>query len=316
MKIVSLFTGAGGFDLGFIQAGHEVVWANDIWAPATETYKLSIGPHINCQDIREVPSEQIPDCDMVIGGFPCQGFSVANTKRNTGDERNLLYLEFIRILKDKRPKFFLAENVKGIKSLGQGKVFEMIVNDFSSIGYKVKHAVLNAADYGVPQTRERVIIFGTRIDVSINVDFPPEPTHQKVNGVSLFHDRQKWVGVGEALMDIPEPDEIHSLKNHEASKYKLRFNGYIGHRTIDPNMPCPTITSRGDDKGGVVIHHHPNNKRRLSAREAAIVQSFPIDFEFFGTKTTVYRQVSNAVPPRLANAIAKQFPINADENTN
>ncbi len=314
MNVVSLFSGVGGFDLGFSQAGHRIIWANDIWQEAVETYKLNLGTHIVCNDIREIASDKIPESDIVIGGFPCQGFSLANTKRNEKDERNFLYLEFVRVVKDKKPLFFLAENVKGIMSLGKGKVFEMIIKDFSEIGYEVNYTVLNAADYGVPQTRERVFIFGKRKDIKLKIDFPPVPTHQKLNGMPLFESRKKWVSVGEALENIPEPKEKHNLDNHEASKYKLRFNGYIGHRRINPDLPFPTITSRGDDKGGVVVHHHPSNLRRISAREAAIIQSFPIDFKFVGAKTSVYRQVSNAVPPKLAKAIAELFPEN-NENS-
>ena len=114
MKIVSLFSGAGGLDLGFIAAGNEVVWANDLYGDAVETYRTNIGDHIVCRDIAEIPSSEIPDCDMVIGGFPCQGFSVANTKRHESDSRNKLYLQLLRVIRDKRPRFFLAENVKGI----------------------------------------------------------------------------------------------------------------------------------------------------------------------------------------------------------
>ncbi len=309
MNIVSLFSGVGGFDLGFIQAGHQVVWANDVWDVAAETYRLNIGNHIICKDIRQIPSSAIPGCDLIIGGFPCQGFSMANQKRNENDERNFLYLEFVRILSDKKPAFFLAENVKGILSLAKGKVFKMILEDFSRIGYNIQYAVLNAANYGVPQTRERVIIFGQRKDIAHKINFPPEPTHQKLNGTSLFESKIKWVSSKEALLNIPEPNEPHNLKNHEASKYKLTFNGYLGHRKIDPELPFPTITSRGDEKGGVVVLHHPNNQRRISPREAALIQSFPLDFEFIGSKTTAYRQISNAVPPKLAFALAKLFPL-------
>ena len=316
MKIVSLFAGIGGFDLGFVQAGHQVIWANDIWHDAAETYKLNFGNHVVCQDVKVIATNDIPDSDIIIGGFPCQGFSLANQKRNEDDERNTLYLEFVRILKDKQPPFFIAENVKGILSLGKGSVFQMILKDFSDIGYDVQYALLNAANYGVPQSRERVLIFGTKKNCPLKIDFPPKPTHQKLNGSPIPADKKQWVGVGHALKDIPEPQAEHSLKNHEASKYKLRFNGYLGHRVINPDLPCPTITARGDEKGGVVVHHHPNNHRRISAREAALIQSFPIDFDFFGGKTSIYRQVANAVPPKLAYAIAKLFPIKYDENTN
>jgi len=124
MKVVSLFSGAGGLDLGFINAGHEVIWANDNYADAVETYKINIGNHIVCEDIRNIKSKDIPNHDILIGGFPCQGFSVANTSRNESDSRNKLYLEFKRILNDKQPSFFVAENVKGILSLGKGEVFK------------------------------------------------------------------------------------------------------------------------------------------------------------------------------------------------
>jgi DNA (cytosine-5)-methyltransferase 1 len=109
------------------------------------------------------------------------------------------------------------------------------------------------------------------------------------------------------LADLPNPDEPNDVPNHDYSKYKLRFNGYIGHRTIDPMKPAPTVTARGDDKGGVVVLHHPSNQRRMSCRELATVQSFPIDYAFSGTRSSVYRQIGNAVPPLLACAVAKQF---------
>ncbi|HEY1801370.1 MAG TPA: DNA (cytosine-5-)-methyltransferase, partial [Terriglobales bacterium] len=157
MKVISLFSGAGGMDLGFIQAGHTIIWANDIWKDAVETYRRNLGNHIVCDDISAMDAATIPDGDIVIGGFPCQGFSLANRKRNTSDERNFMYLEFRRIVSEKKPRYFLAENVKGILSLDSGKVFEQILQDFSEIGYRIRHEVLNAADYGVPQRRERVV---------------------------------------------------------------------------------------------------------------------------------------------------------------
>ena len=165
MKVVSLFSGAGGLDLGFKMAGHEIIWANDLYGDAVETYRHNIGNHIVCEDITKVSADDVPDCDIIIGGFPCQGFSVANTKRHEDDERNALYKQLIRIIDAKQPKFFLAENVKGLTNLAKGKVFQMILQDFTNLGYKVTSKVLNAADYGVPQTRQRVIIVGVRNDL-------------------------------------------------------------------------------------------------------------------------------------------------------
>jgi DNA (cytosine-5)-methyltransferase 1 len=302
MKVVSLFSGAGGLDLGFKMAGHNIVWANDLYGDAVETYRANLGRHIVCKDIFSVDESEVPDCDIIIGGFPCQGFSVANTKRNVNDERNQLYKQLMRVINAKQPKFFLAENVKGIFSLAKGEVLKMILNDFSGMGYKVQAKVLNAADYGVPQLRQRVFIIGVRYDVDFSFDYPM-PTNSANGSDGL----PRWVCVGDALAVLPDPDEPNSIPNHDYSKYKLRFNGYLGHRTIDPEKPAPTVTARGDDRGGVVVLHHPNNQRRMSCRELATVQSFPIDYAFWGTRSSVYRQIGNAVPPLLACAVAKQF---------
>jgi len=302
MKVVSLFSGAGGLDLGFKMAGHEIIWANDLYKDAVDTYRENLGDHIVFEDITKIDAAQIPDCDIVIGGFPCQGFSVANMKRTTEDSRNELYKQLIRVIKAKMPKFFLAENVKGILSLEKGKVIEMIMDDFSSLGYTVKKKVLNAANYGVPQTRERVIIVGVRNDLDFVYNYPSE-TYNPDGSNGL----KKWVSVSEALSHLPDPDMPNTVFNHDYSKYKLKFNGYLGHRKLNPDKPAPTVTARGDDKGGVVILPHPNAERRMSCREVATVQSFPIDYKFMGNRSSVYRQIGNAVPPLLGYAVANVF---------
>ncbi|MCF7844168.1 DNA cytosine methyltransferase [Candidatus Gracilibacteria bacterium] len=175
LKVVSLFSGCGGLDLGFINQGFEVIWSNDFFPDAVETYKYNIGHHINGKDITKVKSSEIPDSfDVLLGGFPCQGFSIANIKRSMEDERNFLYREMLRIVKDKRPAFFLAENVKGLLSMHQGEIIKMIVKDFEELGYKVDYKLLNSADYGVPQQRERVAILGNRLGVP---NIFPKPTH-------------------------------------------------------------------------------------------------------------------------------------------
>ena len=283
-------------------AGHTIIWANDLYEDAVETYRKNIGDHIICEDISKIDAADIPDCDIVIGGFPCQGFSVANTKRHADDTRNALYKQLIRVIDAKKPKFFLAENVKGLTNMLGGKVFEMILSDFRALGYTVCAKVLNAADFGVPQTRQRVIIVGVRSDLDFEYIFP-SPTHDK-NGINGL---PKWVGVLSALSAIPDPDQPNDLPNHEYSKYKLEFNGYLGHRPLDPEKPAPTVTARGDSKGGVVILPHPNATRRMSCRELATVQSFPLRFEFAGNRSSVYRQIGNAVPPLLGCAVARMF---------
>jgi DNA (cytosine-5)-methyltransferase 1 len=306
MKVVSLFSGAGGFDLGLIASGHEIVWANDIFQDAADTYEKNISAHIDRRDIREIPSSDIPDADLIVGGFPCQGFSVANWKRTTDDSRNFLYREMARVIKDKQPKYFLAENVKGLASMEKGAVLEAIKKDFRNLGYTVNHCILNAADYGVPQARMRLFILGVRQDVENNIQFPPAATHSKPEK-NTEQKLKSWVTVGQALSEIPEPETLHNLSNHTGSKYKLRFNGHIGHRRIDPDKPSPTVTARGDDKGGVVVLHHPGNHRRMTVRELATVQSFPLNYEFCGPNSSAYRQIGNAVPPVLGKALGSIF---------
>ena len=303
MRVVSLFCGAGGLDLGFIQAGHEIVWANDIYADAVDTYRRNIGNHVVCGDITAQKSADIPDCDIVVGGFPCQGFSVANTKRHAGDSRNVLYRELLRVIRDKRPVFFLAENVKGLLHFDGGRAFKRIIADFTKAGYRVAYRLFNAADFGVPQRRERIIIVGTRIDVNFDFSFPA-PTHARDGSGGL----RRWKGVADALSVLPDPNLPNDIPNHVYSRYKLNFNGYLGHRPLDPSMPAPTVTARGDDRGGVVILPHPNAERRMTGRELATVQGFPLDFGFSGNLSSVYRQIGNAVPPPLAKAIAECFP--------
>lgn len=292
-------------DLGFLKGGHEIIWANDIDPDAVMTYRQNLGNHIIEGDVSQIKEDEIPDCDIVIGGFPCQGFSMANTKRHVNDQRNKLYLEMLRVIKAKKPKFFLAENVKGLTTLERGAVLRLILSDFEGLGYCVEWKVLNAADYGVPQHRHRVIIIGTRKDIANKISFPL-PTHADPE-LKPEPPIKPWVSIGDALRGIPEPEDAPEIPNHSYSRYKLRFNGYLGHRMIDPAKPAPTVTARGDNRGGVVVLHHPKNHRRMSARELATTQSFPLDFIFHGCRSSVYRQIGNAVPPVFAEAIAAVF---------
>lgn len=298
MKIVSLFSGAGGLDLGLIQAGHKVIWANDNDQDSCLTYEKNIGKHVICKDISEVDIETIPQCDVVVGGFPCQGFSLANLRREPEDSRNILYKYFYRVINEKQPKYFLAENVRGILSLGKGEVMKQIIADFEKAGYSVEYKLFNTANYGVPQTRMRVIIAGTRMDLSKNqkYQFPVE-----------LLEKENWISIGTALKDIPEPNGVEVLKNHVYSKYKVTNRNFTGHRTTDPNKPSPTILARGNGKGGVCAIQHPKNHRRMSVRESAIVQTFPLDFEFIGSMTSMYRQIGNAVPVQFAKELGKKL---------
>ena len=164
-SVVGLFSGCGGLDLGFKQAGFDILWANDFDADSVKTYKENIGDHIVLGDITKIPNKEIPsNFDVLLGGFPCQGFSVANIKRSMKDERNFLYKEMIRVIKHTKPAFFIGENVKGLMNMLGGKFRVLIMRDFKIIGYKVNIRLLKASIYGVPQHRERVIIIGNNYE--------------------------------------------------------------------------------------------------------------------------------------------------------
>lgn len=307
MKIASLFSGCGGLDLGLVQAGHDIIWANDIDADSVATYIKNISPHAVLSPIEDVLSSSIPEADVVVGGFPCQGFSQANLLRFEEDERNRLYLEFLRVIKDKQPKYFLAENVRGILSLSGGRAIQRIESDFASAGYRVKKQLFNVADYGVPQSRWRVIISGTRKDLPEELNYHyPEPSHTDPKKIAV-NNLMPWVTISEALKDIPEPTQENDLPNHIFSQYKVTNRNFTGHRATDPNKPSPTILARGNGKGGVCAIQHPLNHRRMSIREQAIIQTFPLDFEFVGGMNSCYRQVGNAVPVLFARHIGKQL---------
>lgn len=313
MKIISLFSGAGGLDLGLIQAGHTIVWANDIDKNAVATYRKNIGDEIIEADIDHVSITTIPNADVVVGGFPCQGFSLANLRRTINDDRNKLYVYFLQIVREKQPLYFLAENVKGILSIDNGNAIEKIVSDFSELGYRVKYKLFNTADYGVPQIRQRVIIAGSRKDLPECLDFQyPSATHtNKINGLS------PWITSGEALKDIPEPvttiNSSGELPNHIFSKYKITNRNFTGHRFTDPNKPSPTILARGNGKGGVCAIQHPKNHRRMSIRESATIQTFPLHFEFVGNMGSCYRQVGNAVPVLFAQKLGEELKLLEDK---
>jgi len=307
--VVSLFSGCGGLDLGFRgdftyhgkyyePHNYEIVWANDYEPKSCQTYRNFFKTdHIVCGDFTELVKkpDTIPDCDVILGGFPCQDFSVAGKRLGFSAKRGKLYLSMRDLIIAKKPMAFVAENVKGLLNIGQGEVIKIIEKDFSDAGYKVSLKLYHTADYGVPQTRERVIIIGIRND--INAHFvPPEPTHTK-NPTLFAH--KPWVTVKEAIDDLADLPE-GAFPTHYWSKAKL-FEGTQGNSTISPDKPGPTM--RAEHHGNIEFHY--KGHRRLSAREAARIQSFPDNFEFFKSTSDAYRQIGNAVAPVFGWHIAK-----------
>lgn len=317
MKIVSFFSAPGGLDFGLKQVGHQIIWANDIDSDAVETYKKNVDKNIVLGNIQEIPSKDIPEGDALVGGFPCLGFTIANLTRRKDDPRNLLYLEMVRYLRDKQPAILVAENVPGILNLAKGEAIQAIMKDFTDAGYDVKYRILFAPDYGIPQKRKRAIFLGVRKDLAndIQLDFPA-PTHSRTGKDGL----QKWRTLRDAVGDLPQSLEEREIPNHityvkeldkyvwVASNHKVKITGYLGNRQLKWDEPAPTIMGRGSRTGGPVIHPHPNLHRRLTVRECARIQTFPDNFVFFGSVSSQYKQVGDAVPPLLAFHIGKVLP--------
>jgi DNA (cytosine-5)-methyltransferase 1 len=307
LRVVSLFSGCGGLDLGFrgdfeflgkyyAPHNYEIVWANDIDAKSCQTYKNNFKTdHIICGDFTELIKNpnNIPDCDVIVGGFPCQDFSVAGKRGGLNTKRGKLYLSMRDLIISKKPMAFIAENVKGLLNIGKGEIIKLIQNDFKQAGYKVSVNLYNSANYGVPEIRERVIIVGIRNDLAV-VFTPPKPTHAEKPSPST----QNWVSAREAL------DTLRHLKEGEFSAHYWSKAAYLpgtqGNNKISANRPGPTM--RAEHHGNIEYHYELS--RRLSAREAARIQSFPDNFEFFKSTSDAYRQIGNAVAPLFAWHIA------------
>ncbi|MDO4665531.1 MAG: DNA cytosine methyltransferase [Actinomycetaceae bacterium] len=293
----SLFCGAGGLDLGFERAGFKTIWANDFNKDACDTFHNWSQAKVVCGDISQIDAESIPDTDIILGGFPCQGFSLSGP-RKLDDSRNTLYKHYVRIVKTKMPYAFVGENVKGLLSMGGGQVIEAIVADFAKCGYDVYYKLLNAKHYGVPEDRERVIIVGFRKDMHIrNFEFPP------ANKTSAT--------LREALQNVPSPSEEDVCTAPFSSRYMSR-NRKRGWDQVSYTIPAmakqvtlwpgsPDMVKLGRDEW----QFGEGFTRRLSWQEAAAIQTFPPNMRFNGDLTSVYKQIGNAVPPKMARAIAR-----------
>lgn len=306
IRVVSLFSGCGGGDLGLLggfnflkrnygRLDFKITWANDIDSHAVRTYRRNIGDHIIEGDITKIKSSEIPDHDLLVGGFPCQTFSVVGQRKGFEDPRGLLYREMVRILRDKKPTAFIAENVKGLVSVDKGRVYEKILSDCENAGYEVFPNVLNASQFGVPQKRERLFIVGVRHGLKTNFEFPAYD--------------EKVV----PLADVAEKNEDVDAKYYFSARavvgLKKANKAFNKGRAQDMSQPCNTISTHlakvslnGTDP---VVLVKKDTYRRLTPREAARIQSFPDTFEFEGADSKQYIQIGNAIPPVLMWHVAR-----------
>ncbi len=300
--VVSLFAGAGGLDLGFALNGYRILWANDIDEDACATHRNWSQAEIFCGDICKVNFDEIPESDVITGGFPCQGFSLAGP-RKIDDQRNVLYKQFVRLVQVKQPLIFVAENVKGLLTLGNGTIIDAIVNDFAEKGYNVFANLVNAADYCVPQDRWRVVLIGFRKDLNVNFYNFPSPFSTKVT-------------IGDALNGLPVPAEQDICKDSFSSRYMSR-NRKRDWMDVSYTIPAmskqvplhpssPDMVKIDNDKW---VFGSNGETRRFSWQEAAAIQTFPADFYFEGNLTSKYKQIGNAVPVKLSEIIAKDLKI-------
>jgi len=311
LKVASLFCGCGGTDVGLLGGFEfndvqyaandlEIVYANDVDKNACDLFKENFGIVPDDRDIREIPSGELPDFDILTGGFPCQSFSVVaqNPKRlGIKDDRGKLFFEMCRILEDKQPICFIAENVKGLLSANSGEAFPLIIKEFESCGYSVKHEVLNSVQYGVPQKRERVIIVGFRNDLNIDFAFSPPPLLSEDDYVPLHIVIEKKV-----------PEKYFFSERAVDGMLKKRENMNKG-RAQDINKPCNTV---GSHLAKVSLNStdpvllDSGKYRRFIPREVARIQSFPEEFKLTGSETAQYRALGNAIPPVMMWYISRE----------
>ena len=320
MKIISLFCGAGGLDLGFKEAGFDCVFASDIMPYAESTYKRNF-PETKFMrnDIRLIKTNEIKKAvgkqqiDVIIGGPPCQGFSNMGNK-NSADPRNYLFEKYVDIVNLVKPKCFVFENVKGMFTMFEGRFFDEIINSFLEIGYEVSYSVINSADYGVPQKRERIIIVGSKIGRPFKF---PKPDAKSFGRITSYKN------VGRAINDLTKKKKLpnHIALNHNEiviRRYKLIPEG--GKLPKPEELPeeirrknfgnTYTRLNRKDISSTIVpgnnaLPVHPTLDRSLTPREAARIQTFPDDFVFEGDRRSQCILVGNAVPPLLSAKIAE-----------
>jgi DNA (cytosine-5)-methyltransferase 1 len=318
LNVIDLFCGAGGFSTGFTEAGFNIVLGIDVVERFVETFKKNHPQaQVICGDIRQISVDNIrktigaKKIHVIIGGPPCQGFSMAG-RRDPKDPRNSLFMEFVRIVDGIKPPFFVMENVRGLlasRTASEVPVIDIIKNEFSKIGYEVEYHILLAADYGVPQKRNRLIFIGTNSGKRITF---PQPTHSRIGYTDLTGKKiPAWVSVGNVLLSKDEVEKgyFHSQRMREGfikrrQRHELKGNGF-GAQYLRMDEPSYTISARyWKDGSDALVKYSEDEIRMLTPLEVARIQSFPDSYVFEGSKREVYIQIGNAVPPLLAKVIA------------
>ena len=320
MKVVSLFSGAGGLDLGFEKAGFDIVFANEFDKTIWATYEKNHKAPLDKRDIRKILSNEIPDCDGIIGGPPCQSWSEAGALRGIEDERGKLFYEYIRILKDKKPKFFVAENVSGMLANIHKDAVKNIIAEFDIAGYNISISLVNAVDFGVPQDRKRVFYIGIRKDLkkTFNLVAPkvkkqvlkdaiwdlkdsaiPALKFNKTNGTNCKVLNHEYMTGGFSTIYMSR----NRVRSWDEPSFTIQAGGR--HAPIHPQAPKMVFIEQNKRE---FVKGKEDLYRRLSVRECARIQTFPDSFEFIYTNLSdAYKMIGNAVPVQLAFVVAKNI---------
>lgn len=323
LKVISLFSGCGGSDLGMLggftflnnrynKLPVDIVLAIDNDKKAVATYNANFKHKAVAVDIKEYDAAIASDADIVAGGFPCQSFSTVNPTKDPFDERGLLYKAMGRFLEEKKPAVFIAENVKGMVRLHKGRILNSIIKEFGKHGYKITWQIINAADFGVPQRRERVFIIGIREDLGIEFNFP-DTTHFPVKD----NGKNKWVGVGSVIESLKDVDRKYYFSERAVLGMKNAKNNMKRGLAQDLMQPSLTVTSHlakvslNSRDPVLLVDKNKEVYRRFTPLEAARIQSFPDSFKFVGSETDAYRQIGNAIAPvvmwHITNSLLKQL---------
>ncbi len=324
-RVASMFAGCGGMDLGLKWAGYDLVYANEIDRVASSTHSLNLGVPVDVRSIMDVIPREIPNHDLLVGGFPCQPFSYAGLRKGLRDPRGSLFFGLIDVLEEKRPNCFIFENVKGLLTHNRGETFGNVTRAITDAGYGFSYSVVNAADLGCPQRRERLFLIGVRKGLSFsfcypNFRLPSVSTRDAIedligrsdvaNNEPMRHskrilERYKFIPPGGSMADVPpEHQQRRRGASHEISG-KQSTQSY--HRLL-ADQPSPTVCAMFQAH---FIHY--SQDRNLTAREAARLQTFPDDFVFLGKRTVMswdkelsqYAQIGNAVAPKVAYCLGR-----------
>lgn len=319
MNIVSFFSGAGGLDLGFEQAGFNIVYANEYDSAIWATYEKNHSAPLDKRDIREIKSEEIPDCDGIIGGPPCQSWSEAGSLKGINDARGKLFYDYIRILKDKQPLFFLAENVVGMLSKRHEDAVNNIKKMFRECGYDLTVTLVNVSDYGIPQDRKRVFYIGFRNDLGIAFKFPTAPYIQKSLKDAIYDLKDSAVPAldkNAANPDVKFPNHEYFTGSYSPifmSRNRVRkwdecgFTVQASGRQAQLHPQAPAMP-KVDENKHIFVEGKEHLYRRLTVRECARLQTFPDTFKFVYDKVDDgYKMVGNAVPVEMARIIAERI---------